>query len=132
MRLAAMELDHLALFVVDLAVSIAFYREAMGLEQIDDPFHDDLHAWFRVGPQLSLHVIGGAAARSAHDIGVHFALRTGGPEGLDALMRHLDAMGVAYQNFLGTAKVNVRPDGIRQIYLQDPDGYWIEVNDAAV
>jgi lactoylglutathione lyase len=22
-----------------------------------------------------------------------------------------------------------RVDGIKQIYLQDPDGYWIEVND---
>jgi len=25
--------------------------------------------------------------------------------------------------------VQLRPDGIQQIYFQDPDGYWIEVND---
>ena len=24
----------------------------------------------------------------------------------------------------------VRADGVRQIYLQDPDGFWVEVNDA--
>jgi len=24
----------------------------------------------------------------------------------------------------------VRPDGVRQIYFQDPDGYWLEVNDS--
>ena len=23
----------------------------------------------------------------------------------------------------------VRPDGVHQLYFQDPDGYWIEVND---
>ena len=27
-------------------------------------------------------------------------------------------------------KVNIRPDGIKQIWLQDPDGYWVEINDA--
>jgi catechol 2,3-dioxygenase-like lactoylglutathione lyase family enzyme len=26
--------------------------------------------------------------------------------------------------------VTTRPDGIKQIYFQDPDGYWIEVNDS--
>jgi len=25
--------------------------------------------------------------------------------------------------------VTVLSDGVSQIYLQDPDGYWIEVND---
>jgi catechol-2,3-dioxygenase len=23
----------------------------------------------------------------------------------------------------------VRPDGVKQIYFQDPEGYWIEIND---
>jgi lactoylglutathione lyase len=25
----------------------------------------------------------------------------------------------------------VRSDGVKQIFVQDPDGYWIEINDAA-
>ena len=38
-------------------------------------------------------------------------------------------MGVKYGNFLGEEKkIAIRPDQISQIYLQDPDGYWIEVN----
>jgi lactoylglutathione lyase len=25
-------------------------------------------------------------------------------------------------------KINIRADGVKQIFFQDPDGYWIEVN----
>ena len=30
----------------------------------------------------------------------------------------------------GNHSPQVRSDGVRQIFIQDPDGYWIEVNDA--
>ena len=26
-------------------------------------------------------------------------------------------------------RLHTRADGIRSVYLQDPDGYWIEVNE---
>jgi 2-keto-4-pentenoate hydratase/2-oxohepta-3-ene-1,7-dioic acid hydratase in catechol pathway len=47
-----------------------------------------------------------------------------------ALVRQ--ARGQGWTDILGTpgAINNSRTDGIRQIFLQDPDGYWIEVNDA--
>jgi lactoylglutathione lyase len=45
-------------------------------------------------------------------------------------MTHLDQMQVKYRNFKSNEKtVTQRPDGVKQVYLQDPDGYWIEVND---
>jgi len=25
--------------------------------------------------------------------------------------------------------VNVRPDGMRAVFVQDPNGYWFEIND---
>jgi catechol 2,3-dioxygenase-like lactoylglutathione lyase family enzyme len=28
-------------------------------------------------------------------------------------------------------KITTRADGIQQVYFQDPDGYWIEVNSVA-
>ena len=34
-------------------------------------------------------------------------------------------------DLLGTpGAITLRPDGIQQIYFRDPDGYWIEMNDA--
>jgi lactoylglutathione lyase len=38
---------------------------------------------------------------------------------------------VTYVNLALERKgVTRRPDGIRQIYFQDPDGHWLEINDA--
>ena len=38
---------------------------------------------------------------------------------------------IAYEDLQGTpGAITLRPDGIQQIYFRDPDGYWIEMNDA--
>ena len=38
-------------------------------------------------------------------------------------------MNIEYSDFPGNLnKINIRPDGITQVFFQDPDGYWIEVN----
>jgi len=43
---------------------------------------------------------------------------------------YLDELKIKYSDWLEAPyKVHIRKDGIRQIYFQDPDGYWIEVND---
>jgi catechol 2,3-dioxygenase-like lactoylglutathione lyase family enzyme len=44
----------------------------------------------------------------------------------------LEKMNLAYSDWPGaTNKITIRADGIKQIYFQDPDGYWIEVNSVA-
>jgi catechol 2,3-dioxygenase-like lactoylglutathione lyase family enzyme len=49
----------------------------------------------------------------------------------DAYLKFLSDHGVVYGTFAGRSDVaQVRPDGVRQIFFQDPDGNWIEVNDA--
>lgn len=124
-----MELDHITLLVVSLERSVAFYEQALGLKSIPEPFHDGKHAWLSIGEHLSLHVVVGTRAPVPEGIDVHVAFRVGS---LDEVMRRLDTMNVAFRNFNGDARLNVRPDGVRQIYLQDPDGYWIEVNENRV
>jgi len=124
-----MELDHIAIYVTDMARSEAFYEQVLGFERIPEPFHDGVHTWFRVGPHLSLHVVGIAPQGATHPITNHIAFRSGS---LDAVMARLDARGIVYRSLNGDAKVTVRPDGIRQIYFQDPDGYWFEANEDTV
>ncbi|HEY4356166.1 MAG TPA: VOC family protein [Acidobacteriaceae bacterium] len=121
-----MELDHIALYVYDLPKSAAFYEKILGLQQIPEPFHDNLHVWLRIGPHLALHLVGGAASITEHPISRHNAFHVAS---LEPLMAQLDRSHVPYRNLNGDGKINIRPDGIRQIYLQDPDGYWIEVNE---
>lgn len=45
-------------------------------------------------------------------------------------MKRLDKLEIDYGNWEGEdKKVTLRSDGIRQIFFQDPSGYWLEVND---
>lgn len=119
-------MDHTTVFVVDLDRSTKFYHDIMQLQQIQEPFKDGRHNWFRIGPHSQLHVVGGAKVVVPHDINIHLAFRVAS---MSDFIEHLDELGVKYQNWQGERKLQMRPDGIGQIYLQDPDGYWIEVND---
>ena len=58
----------------------------------------------------------------------HFALAV---HDLDAFLDHLRSHGVRYSDWAGTAgTVSDRADGVRQVYIQDPDEHWIEINTA--
>ena len=120
--------DHAALHVHDLQRSVDFYEKVMQLEKITEPFKDGRHVWFRIGPHEQLHLIGSAADTAYHDIDVHLAFRV---PSLSDFLIHLGLMKVKYWSTKREENiVTIRPDGIKQVYLQDPDGYWIEVNDS--
>jgi lactoylglutathione lyase len=119
--------NHVALYVKDLAKSAAFYKNVMELKEIPEPFHDGKHVWLRTGEHTNLHLIQGAAEITQHDINSHFAYSV---KNLAEFTKHLDEQHVKYGNWKGEDKLIVlRPDGVKQIYLQDPDNVWIEVND---
>jgi lactoylglutathione lyase len=119
--------NHTTVYVVNLEKSTSFYKDVMQLEIIPEPFKDNRHTWFKIGEHGQLHVVSGAAAISPHDINIHLAFRVAS---LPDFMKHLDQLQVKYGNWKGDTKApQLRPDGIQQIYFQDPDGYWIEVND---
>jgi lactoylglutathione lyase len=119
-------LNHIALYVVDLQKSSSFYKDALMLPEIPEPFKDGKHVWLRIGPHSQLHIIQGNKAQE-HDINTHLAFSV---KNLAKFMEHLDKLNVHYGSWKGEAKQTTpRPDGVKQIYLQDPDGFWIEVND---
>ncbi|MEO8412909.1 MAG: GDSL-type esterase/lipase family protein [Ginsengibacter sp.] len=121
-------IDHFTVYVVDLERSTAFYKNIMQLQQIPEPFNDGRHNWFRTGPHSQLHVVSGATTMVPHDINIHMAFKVAS---LPDFMKHLDQLQVKYGNWNGDSKLSQkRPDGINQVYLQDPDGYWIEVDDS--
>ncbi len=120
--------NHMALCAQNLKKTAAFYTTVMQLQQIHHPFNDTLHVWFKIGQGLALHVIQGSCPETTHDISIHLCFSV--PR-LDAFMQHLDQLNITYGNWNGEPKkVQLRADGVHQIYLKDPDGFWIEVNDA--
>lgn len=120
--------NHQTLYVTDLQRSGVFYEKVLGLDTIAEPFHDNRHIWLRIGDHSQLHVVLGAKEVIAHDINIHLAFSVAS---LEAFMANLNSMHVKFGNFKGEEKsLAIRADGIKQIYLQDPDGYWIEVNNS--
>lgn len=121
-------LDHTAIYVADLKVSAGFYGDVIGLKQIPEPFHDGRHAWFDLGNGAALHIIQGADERKEYYRNQHTCFRVPSvPAFVDILKKH----NVAWEDREGKAMaITTRVDGVKQLWLKDPDGYWIEINDA--
>ena len=121
-------LNHIAQYVTNLEKSTEFYQRIIGLDTIPEPFHDGKHTWFSVGPKSHLHLIAGAAFATSHDKNSHLCFSV---LSVDAFVANLIKAGVPFEDWPGKAQsVTTRVDGVKQIYFKDPDGYWIEINDA--
>src|SRR5687768_12924829 len=121
-------LNHLALSVVNLQKSTDFYKNIIRLDQIAEPFKDGKHHWFRVAEYSQLHLIEASKQIREHDKSTHICFSV---SSLEEFIERLEAANIPYGNFAGTSKSpTIRPDGIKQIFLQDPDGYWVEINNA--
>ncbi len=62
----SVRINHTAIFVKDLQTTKTFYEMIIGLDTIPEPFHDGKHAWYSVGPGVSLHVIQGATDKKEY------------------------------------------------------------------
>tara|TARA_R110002049_G_scaffold285698_1_gene466754 strand:- start:165516 stop:166010 length:495 start_codon:yes stop_codon:yes gene_type:complete len=115
----ATQLNHVAIHVADVDASIAFYRDAMRLPMMDRPAFDFPGAWFRLGDDQELHLIGDRDQPvHSHHRGGHFALMV---DSLDQWEKNLDEHGVT------RLPRKTRPDGALQTFVQDPDGHWVEL-----
>lgn len=120
--------NHMALCAKNLKQTADFYRNVIELKEIKHPFNDTVHVWLKVGEGLALHIIQGDCSVGRQDIGVHLCFAV---PSVDAFIKHLDNMKVPYYNWgKQQNKIQNRVDGVKQIYLQDPDGFWVEINDA--
>jgi lactoylglutathione lyase len=123
----AIRLNHMAMYVYDLKKSTGFYESVLGFKQIPEPFHDGRHTWFTLGAAGQLHLIQGADQNIKRDKNDHLCFSV---NSVDRFIVNLNKLNIEYTNWPGTAKEpTVRVDGVKQIYFQDPDGHWIEIND---
>lgn len=123
----ALSLDHVSLLVRSLEASTKFYTEVLGLELIENGTRQPNIRWFGFDGHDALHVTEADFGDTKLGKSTHFALST--PD-FDAFVADLGARALTFYDWPGRENnVTARPDGFRQIYLQDPDGYWIEVND---
>lgn len=125
-------IHHVSLTVTDLDASTRFYKDVLGLRQIERPPFDFPGAWFELGDrQLHLIVHTDPTFRDGKAVDsrdVHFAVRV--PSYGDA-MDLLRSRGYREDAEDALLKIKVSPRataGFPQIYLLDPDRHVIEIN----
>ncbi len=120
--------DHIALSVRDVAKSVCFYQQVFDLTEIENTASNSKTRWLLLGENKQLHLIPRTKAEIKTNKAVHFALST---SSFDAFIQHLNKLYIPYSDWPNSPnKDYVRKDGIKQVYFQDPNGYWIEVNNA--
>jgi len=126
---ASFSLDHVALSVQDVDRSAAFYKRVFDLNEILNRTEVDGVRWFSLGEGKELHLISVIKEPVTANKAVHFALTT---PNFDHFLAMLNKSNINYSSWQGEAGVvTIRADNTRQLYLQDVDGYWIEINSVA-
>ena len=126
----SIEHDHSTIQVENIDKSMAFYKGILKLKEIATPWPDKKTIRFlEIGINQQLHI---AQVDNYGDVKVNKVLHHAfAIKDFDSYLKCLDEKNINYSNFSGESKkIQTRPDGVRQIYFQDPDGYWIEINDA--
>ena len=119
--------NHIALSVHDVNESTAFYQKVFQLQEVKNTASNSKTRWFSLGEGKQLHLIPRPDAEIKTNKAVHFALNTAD---INAFIKHLSLLKIEYSDWRDTPnKGYIRDDGIKQVYFQDPDGYWIEVNE---
>lgn len=122
----SLSFNHMALSVKDVNVSALFYTKVLNLEIIPSSLNFDDVRWISLGEGKELHLVSYVEGEIKTNKAIHLALST---THFDSFVQRLTKMNIAYGDFHGNLnKINIRSDGIKQMFFQDPDGYWIEVN----
>lgn len=124
---ASLRINHLSILVADLARSAAFYSQVLRLPEIECTIGVPTIRWFGIGDGQSVHLIEGDFGATHVTMSTHLCIAVAD---LDETIAHIASTGTPYGDLARTpGKVHVRRDGVRSVYLQDPDGYWLEISD---
>ncbi|WP_411896111.1 VOC family protein [Winogradskyella sp. A2] len=119
--------NHIALSVRDADESVEFYQNVLQLTEIENTASNSKTRWLAFNDDVQLHLIPRPNAEIKTNKAVHFALAI---IDLNSIIKNLEALNIKYSDWRDTPdKSYIRKDGIKQIYFQDPNGYWIEINE---
>jgi catechol 2,3-dioxygenase-like lactoylglutathione lyase family enzyme len=114
-------LRHVAVWVEDVARSLGFYRDVLGMELEWMPDPDN--AYLTSGTDnLALHRREGSEQVRKAPVLDHIGFAVARPEDVDEWARHLEARQIPL-----VKEPKTHRDGARSLYLEDPDGILIQI-----
>ena len=120
--------NHMALSVKNVDRAAEFYGKVLNLPEITNRSKIEGIRWFELGDGRELHLISVIKEPISINKALHLGLST---TSFDVFVKKLDSLKIPYSDWPGKKNtVNIRADGIKQVFFQDPDGYWVEVNSA--
>lgn len=118
--MASLTLDHVGVLTSDLATSLRFYQDVLGLTVGDRPPMPFDGAWLYDGSRPVLHLMCADSVNDEHTGALdHVAFRA---EGLDDYRRRFDELGMSYQ----TNRIDEA--SLTQLFIRDPQGITVELN----
>ena len=118
--------NHIALSVKDVDQSVLFYQKVLQLEEVENTASNSKTRWLSLNEGKQLHLIPRPSFEIKINKAVHFALST---PNLEKVVFDLKNLNIEFSDWKDVPnKIYIRKDGIKQIYFQDPNGYWIELN----
>ena len=122
--------NHLALSVKDVNRSAAFYAPVLKLPEIVNRTKIEGIRWFALADGKELHLISIIKENVIINKAIHMGLST---NNFDEIVKQLTALKITYSDWPGKPKtVNIRTDGVKQIFFRDQDGYRVEVNNGVI
>ena len=120
--------NHQALPVKQLQKTGDFYIEILGFEEIEVTASQIPPKRWPINHEgKQLHLITSEDG-APNTIVNHMAFST---KDIEKVVAHLQKNKVDYWTDEGKKNtVRIRKDGVRQVKIQDPDGHWIEINEA--
>ena len=124
----ALTLEHIALTVWNIDSSVQFYQSILNLDTIKTPFPGLPVKWLRIQPAVTLHLVQVGYQPVQDPSMTHLCFTT---PNIDSFLQKLNRMSIPYFDANGHAgKVQVRGDGVTQLFIHDPNGYNLEINNA--
>lgn len=119
--------SHIGLEVHNLDISTAFYTSLFHLDTMPNPFHGRRIKWFKLGGLTQFHLVEDTTTYVSQE-NFHIAFSVAS---ISQFILVLKSKNIVYLDDNDKPySITTRPDGVRQIYFNDPDGHLLEVNDA--
>ena len=117
----ATRINHVSVSARDLADSVGFYADVLGMEPVATPNFGFPVQWMRLG-DVQLHLFE-QPERDA-PVSHHFAIEV---DDFAAVLRYVRDRGIEDRTTFGHWLYRL-PDGAAQLYLRDPGGNLVEVD----